>query len=111
MTRLERTTSGDAAHALWPGWPPRWASHPPPSSHSQPNPIGSHRHDHHTTPHPGDERPYRARRQLGRNLEQATPEAGDPALLDNLPILGDILTGAPIRLQQELHQAFSLQAV
>jgi site-specific DNA recombinase len=33
----------------------------------------------------------------------------DPALLDALPLLGDILTTAPARLQQQLYQAFDLQ--
>jgi site-specific DNA recombinase len=33
----------------------------------------------------------------------------DPALLDALPLLGDILTAAPARLQQQLYQAFDLQ--
>lgn len=53
----------------------------------------------------------RPRRHRSFTAEQAVPEAGDPALLDQLPVLGDILTGAPTRLQQQLHQAFSLQAV
>jgi site-specific DNA recombinase len=33
----------------------------------------------------------------------------DPDLLDALPLLGDILTTAPARLQQQLYQAFDLQ--
>jgi site-specific DNA recombinase len=45
------------------------------------------------------------------DLDKTTPEAGDPALLGLLPILGDILTGAPTRLQQQLHAAFGLQIV
>jgi site-specific DNA recombinase len=45
------------------------------------------------------------------DLEKATPEAGDPALLDRLPVLGDILTGAPIRLHQQLYDTFGLHAV
>jgi hypothetical protein len=36
---------------------------------------------------------------------------GDPALLDALPLLGDLLADAPARLQQQLYQAFDLQAL
>jgi uncharacterized protein (DUF3084 family) len=35
----------------------------------------------------------------------------DPALLDALPILGDILTSAPAGLAEQLFEAFHLQAV
>jgi site-specific DNA recombinase len=45
------------------------------------------------------------------SLDKTEPKAGDPALLDKLPILGDILADAPVRLQQELYQAFDLQAL
>jgi hypothetical protein len=34
---------------------------------------------------------------------------GDPALLDALPQLGDRLSDAPVRLQQQLYEAFDLQ--
>jgi hypothetical protein len=37
--------------------------------------------------------------------------AADPALLDALPLLGDLLAGAPPRLQQQLYQAFDIQAL
>ena len=56
-----------------------------------------------------DERTHIAR-QLA-DLSKIEPEAGDPALLDLLPILGDILAGAPLRLQQQLFQAFDLQVL
>ncbi|MGA8454067.1 MAG: hypothetical protein WB800_01580, partial [Streptosporangiaceae bacterium] len=36
---------------------------------------------------------------------------GDPALLDALPMLGDLLADAPARLQQQLYEAFDLQAL
>jgi site-specific DNA recombinase len=36
---------------------------------------------------------------------------GDPALLDALPLLGDLLADAPARLQQQLYDAFDLQAL
>jgi hypothetical protein len=36
-------------------------------------------------------------------------DAPDPDLLDTLPKLGDILTDAPARLQQQLYDAFDLQ--
>ena len=36
---------------------------------------------------------------------------GDPALLDALPMLEDLLADAPARLQQQLYQAFDLQAL
>jgi site-specific DNA recombinase len=44
-------------------------------------------------------------------LAQTAPAAADPALLDALPILGDLLAGAPPRLQQQLYQAFDIQAL
>jgi hypothetical protein len=36
---------------------------------------------------------------------------GDPTLLDALPMLGDLLADASARLQQQLHEAFDLQAL
>jgi site-specific DNA recombinase len=49
-------------------------------------------------------------RQLSAVL--AAPARGnDPALLDALPLLGDILTQAPAQLQQQLYQAFDLQVL
>jgi hypothetical protein len=44
-------------------------------------------------------------------LDKTQPEAGDPALLDVLAYLGDILSGAPARPQHQLYQAFNLQAL
>jgi len=44
-------------------------------------------------------------------LDTVTTEVQDPALLDTLPILGDILTGAPAGLAEQLFEAFHLQAV
>jgi uncharacterized protein (DUF3084 family) len=44
-------------------------------------------------------------------LDTATTQVSDPALLDTLPILGDILTGAPAGLAEQLFEAFHLQAV
>jgi site-specific DNA recombinase len=45
------------------------------------------------------------------DLDKTAPQAGDPALLDALPYLGDILAAAPPRLQQQLFQAFDLQVL
>jgi site-specific DNA recombinase len=45
------------------------------------------------------------------DLDKTEPQAGDPSLLDKLPMLGDILKGAPPRLHQELYQAFDLQVL
>jgi hypothetical protein len=42
-------------------------------------------------------------------LDKTGPKAGDPTLLDRLPLLGDILADAPPRLLQQLCQAFDLQ--
>ena len=42
-------------------------------------------------------------------LTRQDTAAPDPDLLDALPKLGDILTGAPARLQQQLYDAFDLQ--
>jgi site-specific DNA recombinase len=36
---------------------------------------------------------------------------GDPTLLDTLPLLGNLLAEAPARLQQQLYEAFDLQAL
>jgi hypothetical protein len=44
-------------------------------------------------------------------LAKTDPQAGDPALLDALPQLGDLLAEAPARRQQQLYQAFDLQAL
>ena len=44
-------------------------------------------------------------------LDTATTEIHDPALLDALPILGDILTNAPPGLTEQLFEAFRLQAI
>ena len=44
-------------------------------------------------------------------LDIAATEVNDPALLDELPILGDILTGAPAGLTEQLFEAFHVQAV
>jgi site-specific DNA recombinase len=44
-------------------------------------------------------------------LDIATTEVSDPALLDALPILGDILTQAPAGMTEQLFEAFRLQAV
>jgi site-specific DNA recombinase len=44
-------------------------------------------------------------------LAKTDPGPGDPALLDALPMLGDRLTDAPARLQQQLYEAFDLQAL
>ena len=50
----------------------------------------------------------RARRA---ELDTAAPDVMDPTLLDELPVLGDILTGAPPELTEELFEAFHVQAV
>ena len=42
-------------------------------------------------------------------LARQDTDAPDPDLLDALPKLGDILTDAPARLQQQLYDAFDLQ--
>jgi hypothetical protein len=44
-------------------------------------------------------------------LEAATTQDNDPALLDKLPVLGDVLTGAPGRLIEQLFDAFHVTAV
>ena len=44
-------------------------------------------------------------------LDTPAAEISDPALLDALPILEDILTGAPAGLAEQLFEAFHLQAV
>jgi hypothetical protein len=44
-------------------------------------------------------------------LDTATTQVSDPALLDALPILGDILTGAPPGLAERLLEDFHIQAV
>ena len=42
-------------------------------------------------------------------LAAATPKAADPALLDELPLAGDILPGLPAELKARLLDAFDLQ--
>jgi uncharacterized protein (DUF3084 family) len=44
-------------------------------------------------------------------LDVATTQVNDPAVLDALPILGDILTGAPPGLAERLFEDFHIQAV
>src|SRR5262249_22688836 len=44
-------------------------------------------------------------------LDRATGQRDDPGLLDALPILGDILTHAPARLQAQLFTAFGLELI
>ena len=44
-------------------------------------------------------------------LERATSQRDEPALLDALPILGDILTDAPASLQAPLFAAFGLELI
>jgi uncharacterized protein (DUF3084 family) len=44
-------------------------------------------------------------------LDTATTQVSDPALLDALPILGDILTGAPAGLAERLFEDFHIQAI
>ncbi len=44
-------------------------------------------------------------------LAKTSTGPGDPALLDALPMLGDRLAQAPARLQQQLYDAFDLQAL
>ena len=44
-------------------------------------------------------------------LETATVDEDDPTLLDELPALGDILTGAPAALTERLLAAFDLKAI
>jgi hypothetical protein len=56
------------------------------------------------------------REDIGRTLaalaKQATLETGgDPSLLDQVPMLGDILERAPDRLKQKLFDAFDIQAL
>jgi hypothetical protein len=45
------------------------------------------------------------------DLTKSDPSAGDPALLDALPPLEDLLASAPARLQQQLYQAFDIQVL
>jgi uncharacterized protein (DUF3084 family) len=56
----------------------------------------------------GEQKTLEAQRD---QLDTATTEVSDPALLDALPILGDILTSAPAGLAEQLFEAFHLQAV
>jgi cell division septum initiation protein DivIVA len=56
----------------------------------------------------GEQKTLEAQRD---QLDTATTEVPDPALLDALPILGDILTNAPAGLAEQLFEAFHLQAV
>ncbi len=44
-----------------------------------------------------------------KELSATQPATGDPALLDQLPRLAGLLSGAPIALQQQLYHAFGLQ--
>jgi hypothetical protein len=44
-------------------------------------------------------------------LDRATSHQDEPALLDELPILGDILTGAPPSFQGRLFAAFGLELI
>ena len=44
-------------------------------------------------------------------METATNQDNDPALLDELQLLGDVLTGAPDRLIEQLLDAFHVTAV
>ena len=43
------------------------------------------------------------------NLAKTTPAAADPALLDELPALGDILPRSPAALKARLFAAFGLE--
>jgi hypothetical protein len=45
------------------------------------------------------------------DLAKTATGPGDPALLDALPMLGDLLADAPPRLQQQLNEAFDLQTL
>jgi site-specific DNA recombinase len=47
--------------------------------------------------------------QLAALATPAADDPGDPALLDELPYLAGLLADAPIRLQQQLYDAFDLQ--
>jgi hypothetical protein len=38
-------------------------------------------------------------------------DTGDPALLDDLPILASLVPSAPDRLQAQLYQALDIQAL
>jgi hypothetical protein len=44
-------------------------------------------------------------------LDRATGQDDEPGLLDALPILGDILAGAPASLQARLFAAFGLELI
>ena len=100
--------------------PPRRRHHRP----HHPHPPARHRPDHcpgrnprrprrrHSRLHPRpftelhDQRQH-AETQLAA-LAAATPKAADPALLDELPHLGDILPGLPDQLKARLFAAFDL---
>ena len=45
------------------------------------------------------------------DLAKTSTGPGDPALMDALPLLGDLLADAPARLQQQLYDAFDLKAL
>jgi hypothetical protein len=44
-------------------------------------------------------------------LEKTTPTAADPALLDQLPLVGDILPGLPPALKARLFQTFDMEVL
>jgi hypothetical protein len=46
---------------------------------------------------------------LAKETVQTT--GGDPALLDRLPMLGDLVASAPDRIKQKLFDAFDIQAL
>jgi site-specific DNA recombinase len=51
-------------------------------------------------------------RKLAAHTKQATQQSGgDPALLDQLPMLGDLLAAAPDKIKQKLFDAFDIQAL
>jgi site-specific DNA recombinase len=57
---------------------------------------------------------HREREQLDAQLAglaAATPRAADPALLDELPLAGDILPGLPADLKTRLLEAFDIQVL
>ena len=57
---------------------------------------------------------HQEREQLGIQLAAlaaATPRAADPALLDELPLAGDILPGLPPELKARLLEAFDIQVL
>ena len=98
--RRRQIDAAENAHAREMRTSPTWATRTPPPSRARTRIISRFTELE------------EERAQIGGELDALTREdtaAPDPDLLDTLPRLGDILTDAPARLQQQLYDAFDLQ--